>query len=897
MNRKIISVLLILITGIFVLLIYIQQSRQNILTDPYKVIPEDALFFIETESLPVFLNSVSENNGLFNDVISIKGLNIFDEKFKLLQAFMNKNEVTEFLQGRKAIISFHYTRKDILSSLLAITVPENFHLHNIESLLKTLPDVNISKEKGKPEILKVYPVLKSVNDTLYICYVPGLIMSGFSKELIEKSIKQKKLSTDIRMMPGLSRIIPASGKKEHKFFIIFKNTEKLVSWITRDKDLHFPEIFTKLAECAELDILVNENGYILEGFAESTDSTDLLYKYKSGFADTLNTYKTLPAGVSLFETVIFSEKEIAKRLLNSMESNMASSLLPYIDKEISRAAIELNQPENKKGNIVIFKLNNRDAAEKTIYDKFNLLLKDNNLKEKNYVKYFQPDEQTKIPVLTIPFMNTGNIFSVNSIFCGKDSLLAFSDNFMVTGDSYEAVEKFLYSNILNRTLSNDDYFSEFESTLPSKSSYFFYFIPHTNLDLFSAHLNDSIFSLVKDNLNILKKIRCIGCQLSPSNGMVYITLSLRYTENVIDEAETEWETKLEGSVTGKPFFFVNHNTGATEIVVQDDRNNLYLINAAGRVLWKIPLSERVNGNIYMIDFYANGKNQLFFSGREYLYLIDRNGNYVEKYPVKLRVTAAGPASVFDYENNHDYRIFIPGEDRIIYAYDKYGRVVKGWKPFKTNTPVRTEIKFFRVSGKDYIVVADENSVYFLDRTGNVRFKTTEPVICARGSEMRLDKGVETSLVFSAPDGTVQFVSFDGKVKKITLNHFSFDHTFDFFDIDGDGYGEFIFIDKSKLYLYDHDNTELFVRDFGNENLIGPINFTFSSVDRKIGIYNTITKQIFLVDKRGNDMKGFPVRGYSKFSIGKLSDKGGFHLIVGGNDNFLYNYKLNIEGNN
>ncbi|MBP8959987.1 MAG: hypothetical protein KBG40_06125, partial [Bacteroidales bacterium] len=738
MNKKIIAVLLILITGIFVLLIYIQQSRQNILTDLYKVIPEDAPFFIETESLPVLVNSVAENNGLFNEVISIKGLENFAEKFKSLQAFMNKNEVTESLQECKAIISFHYTRKDLLSSLLAITVSKKFHLRDIESLLKTLPDVNISKTKEKPKILKVYPVGKSVNDTLYLSYTPGLVLSGFSRELIERAIEQKNLDTDIRMAPGLSKIISASGKKEHKFFIIFKNTERLVSLITGQKESNFSGMFTKLAGSAELDIHINENGYILEGFAESTDSTDFLYKYKSGFADTLNTYKTLPAGVSLFETVIFSEKEIAKRLLNSMESNMASSLLPYIEKEISRAAIELNQPEGKKGNIVIFKLNNRDAAEKTIYNKFNLLLKDKNLKGKNYIKYFQPDEQTKIPVLTIPFMNTGNIFSANSIFCGKDSLLAFSDNFMVTGDSYEAVEKFLYSNILNRTLSNDDDFHEFESTLPSKSSYFFYFMPHTNLDLLSVCLNDSIFSLMKDNLNILKKIRCIGCQLSPSNEMVYITLSLKYVENVIDEAETEWETKLDGSVTGKPFFFVNHNTGATEIVVQDDRNNLYLINAAGRVLWKIPLSERVNGNIYMIDFYANRKNQLFFSGREYLYLIDRNGNYVEKYPVKLRVPAAGPASVFDYENNHDYRIFIPGDDRIIYVYDKYGRVVKGWKPFRTNTPVRTEIKFFRVSGKDYIVVADENSVYFLDRTGNVRLKTTEPVICARGSEMRLD---------------------------------------------------------------------------------------------------------------------------------------------------------------
>ncbi len=896
MSKKIIAVLFSLVAGIFVLLIRIQQSRQNILTDPYKVIPEDAPFFIETESLPVLLNSVTENNGLFREVINIKGLENFAGKFNSLQAFMNKNEVTETFEGRKAIISFHYTGKDKLSSLLSITVPEKFRSRDIEWLLKTLPDVSISKTKEKIEILKVYPVGKSVNDTLYLSYVPGLVLSGFSRELIERAIEQKNLDTDIRMAPGLSKIISASGKKEHKFFIIFRNTERLVSLITGQKESNFSGIFTKLAGSAEFDILVKDKGYVMEGFAESTDSTNTLYKYKSGSADTLNTFRPLPAGVSLFETIIFSEKEIANKLSKCMQSDIASSLLPYIKTEISRAIIEPNQPEDKKGNLVIFCLNNRDAAEKIVYDKYYSCLKENNLKEKNYVKYFQPDEQTKIPVLMMPFMNTGNIFSGNSIISCKDSLLAFSDNFMVTGDSYEAVEKFLYSNILNRTISNDVDFREFESTLPSKSSYFFYFLPHAILDLLSVSLNDTIVSSMNDNLNLLKKIKCIGCQLSPSNGMVYITLSLRYVENVTDKAGTEWETKLDGAVINKPFFFVNHNTGATEIVVQDDRNNLYLINAAGRVLWKIPLNERINGNIYMIDFYGNRKNQIFFSGSEYLYIIDRNGNYVEKYPVKLRVPASGPASIFDYENNHDYRIFVPGDDRIIYVYDKYGRVVKGWNPFKTNNPVRSEIKFFRVSGKDYIVVADENSVYFLDRTGNKRLMITEPVICARGSEMRLDRGTETSLVFSAPDGTVQFVSFDGKVKKITLNSFSVDHKFDFFDIDGDGYGEFIFIDKSKLYLYDHDNTELFVRDFGNENLIGPINFTFSAVDRKMGIYNAFTKQIFLVDKRGNDMKGFPVRGYSKFSVGKLSEKGGFHLIVGGNDNFLYNYKLNIEEN-
>jgi hypothetical protein len=44
------------------------------------------------------------------------------------------------------------------------------------------------------------------------------------------------------------------------------------------------------------------------------------------------------------------------------------------------------------------------------------------------------------------------------------------------------------------------------------------------------------------------------------------------------------------------------------------------------------------------------------------------------------------------------------------------------------------------------------------------------------------------------------------------------------------------------------------------------------------------------------MNGFPLRGASMFSIGKLSEKSGWHLIVGGTDSFLYNYKLETEIN-
>ena len=164
----------------------------------------------------------------------------------------------------------------------------------------------------------------------------------------------------------------------------------------------------------------------------------------------------------------------------------------------------------------------------------------------------------------------------------------------------------------------------------------------------------------------------------------------------------------------------------------------------------------------------------------------------------------------------------------IYSYEKNGSIVKGWNPFRTAGYVRSEPVFFRVSGKDYIIVADESSLYFLDRSGNVRLNLKEAVTKARKSGLRLTPGSEPSLVCSSPDGTIQHIFFDGSVKKFSLKSFTFDHSFDFFDVDSDGFGEYIFIDRGIVYLYDHNRSEMFTREFGSEELGGPINF----VDRK-----------------------------------------------------------------
>jgi hypothetical protein len=696
------------------------------------------------------------------------------------------------------------------------------------------------------------------------------------------------MDNDVRNLPGFSRVLLASGKKEDKIFVVFANLPQLFKSMLGGRGEKIINKIGKLAGTAGSDIYINENGLVLSGYTESIDSTEFLYRYKFLKPREFHTYKILPSSTVLFETLVINSDKLGNKSDSSLSQktvDLAAKFKGYAGEEITRAYIDIKDRPVGDNTLIIYELNNPDQAEQLFLEE---------LGPGKEIIYFEPDDQTRIPVYKTPFKGLTGILLPGFAPEFDDTYFTFYDNFMIAGSSFVTISRLLYDNILKKTLANDLTYRDFESTLPSRSGYFFYCVPSRIIGYLAGFLNEDIISALKSNRNSLNKIQAAGYQLASSNDMIYNSISIMFKEKAREESTTEWETLLDTIASIKPFFFTNHITGATEIFIQDMNNNTYLINAAGRVLWKVPLRERIVGDIYMIDYFRNGKYQLLFSGLNYIHLLDRNGNYVERYPVKLRSPATNSLALFDYDKNLNYRLFIAGEDKMIYSYDKTGNVVKGWKPFRTTGTVKTVISYFKVSGKDYLVASDENSVYFLDRSGNKRVNLKESVIRAAGSAMRLNPGSEPSVVCSAPDGTVQLIYFDGSIKKFNMRQFSSDHSFDIFDIDGDGFGEYIFIDKGILYLYEHNKTEVFAREFGSRNLGGPINFIFSASDRKIGVFDINKKLIYLIGKNGETMNGFPLRGASMFSIGKLSDKSGWHLIVGGTDRFLYNYKIDTE---
>ncbi|MGQ9621503.1 MAG: hypothetical protein ACUVTX_11055 [Bacteroidales bacterium] len=370
MTKRIIFIIFILLAGLAVLFYYIQQGSRNILTDPYKAIPADASFFIESSNLSGLLNSIAENNGLFREIVNIKGMEDFVRKFNSFRTFFNRNEITAISENQTAVISFHLTNNKKLMPLLVMTVPKHIRFRHLSGLLKTLAGTRqktIRKEINR----RIELTWDNSDREVKLCFgfISGLVICSPSSELFYRAIAQKDEGNNIRNAFGLSKIITSSGKKEDKIFIIFKNLKGVADGFIRDNNSGLADKITQLAGSAEADIFISENGYLLNGYTEAADSSDILYRFKSYKASNLSTYRRLPANSVLFETIIISDKTLEEPEGVTEASGIYefdSELLPALDNEITRSVVDLRKTEEGKGNLIIYRLKNRDLAERIV---------------------------------------------------------------------------------------------------------------------------------------------------------------------------------------------------------------------------------------------------------------------------------------------------------------------------------------------------------------------------------------------------------------------------------------------------------------------------------------------------------------------------------------------------
>ena len=171
---------------------------------------------------------------------------------------------------------------------------------------------------------------------------------------------------------------------------------------------------------------------------------------------------------------------------------------------------------------------------------------------------------------------------------------------------------------------------------------------------------------------------------------------------------------------------VNNENKGKDILLQDKKNILYLISNKGVILWKKALKNAILGKVEQADLYKNGRLQLVFSTKNRLYVIDRNGKNVGKFPLDFRDEITQPVAVFDYDKKRNYRFLITQHSNLL-MYDSNKKMVKGFKYKSSKQIISKQPIHVRYQGKDFIVIAAGNQLKLLDRRGNIRVKVKESI--------------------------------------------------------------------------------------------------------------------------------------------------------------------------
>jgi hypothetical protein len=214
---------------------------------------------------------------------------------------------------------------------------------------------------------------------------------------------------------------------------------------------------------------------------------------------------------------------------------------------------------------------------------------------------------------------------------------------------------------------------------------------------------------------------------------------------------------------------------------------------------------------------------------------------------------------------------------------------------KSEGKVSMSLQHFRVGSRDYIVFADHFTTYILNRRGETRVNVSKHFPVSPNANIILESnttGIKSRLAMTDSLGRVRFIYFTGEVETVDLGTWSGDHYFEYSDLDGSGRREFIFIDGKELKVYKHDGSRKFSYTFRSAISRPPVIYQFSYGNKKIGLVSEDRNELFLVNNDGTLYKGFPLMGSTPFSIGVINKTiSRFNLIVGSDENFLYNYSV------
>ena len=898
-NTRILAVSLIIaviaiLGGVYFTLRHFQERALLQKADPFNLIPSDAFLLLHLKSPSVFLESVKEAGPLANNMsVMAAGKFGLSAITHIDSAIASNNSHYVVWQNAEVLISGHFknenTQSEYLLQFVSTTNVRDYNLPRI--ILSTFePKVPASSLQWLNHNIDAIQFGDSI---AYMSIINNSLVMSSSVELIKNSIRSGNNGEGINNLAEISKLRNLTGLFADNLYL---NTRSLCRLFSSNPRFYWPFV----ADCEAMlhwhawDISYNAGHLLFNGFAlPSTKKGDIasLVKHQTNIAPSL--HHLIPAQTAVMFYMGLTDTEVFGQQIDNILNNTADAELMEARKIKFADATDL-LPESIatlwKGELVWVLMKDTPLDEGII-----ILETDTTYPIKDHpnlaaflreikIPGQRGNENQKIFKSNIP----GFIPLITHGFLTEDyDYITFIDNYMVAAKEINSLAAYINQIGLGSNFGEGSSFDLIEKKFPQSYNVKWHILPHYFGD--NVQIEDSINKTgKKPNAN---NIGHIALQIITSNDSLFFSNLMIHQNETPTASRALWQTPLKAAIHKGPFKVYNHNDQSTEIVLQDIAHNLYLVDLEGNIKWSVPLSGPIMSDIFQVDIFKNNRYQYLFNTRNFLHLIDRNGRYVEGFPMRLPSPATAGIAVFDYDNNKDYRILFPSEDRRIYNYTLNRRPVTGWYYNKSAHIIESPLQHIRLDGRDYIFAIDnQGNLEILNRRGmpginpSPRLKVNAAARVFAGTIAD-----DPHFVVAGDRGELNLIRPNGSIEKFAPDTFSHHHQFVYSDIIPDREMEMVYLDDGILSLRNFSQRLLFsIPLSGNEKSHLSI-VNLEDKGNLISVIDLERKLIFMVDITGRLVAPFPVSGNKAFFFDRNRDNN--WTFVTGIDNMLVCYQI------
>lgn len=882
----------------------------------FQAIPVKTPLVIEVPDVTRFLVELGSKYPLVDELRTIPNFQRFFQQVKIVEDLVAGSErLRLLLTGQSVLMAFNPEGKNEIGCLFALSLENRAERDGFVSYFKDLQQSGKGKLTHRDYDGQAVYQFSNDGAEYFFAESKGIFLFSSNAIFVEEAIRQIQ-SENLMMQQQFKQLYSTvSTSSSFNLFVNHKKLSILTDKLVAPGFRPIVRSFANLADWSELDITLNPSEMLMNGFSSAGTTYDnYLNVLKNQEGERFHMAEVLPANTCFFvnfnlqdfsqfqrDYEAFLKKQGSnfynrETRLTAIERNAKRKLVPLFeeisDDDFTMAFGSVNQNEPSQNRFFVAKVKGQSLAREALLPVLESYARYAGKNFSDTKTSFRLQKDVSYDIYEFPISDLAQVL-FGQVFSGIDcNYLCFYDNYLVFADNVSALKNYVHDMVLLSTLDKDVHFKTFQEQMASRSSIYSYINLSRVFGLSTHYMNEESNRALTESEAAFRKFYGLGWQISASSGSYLNNLYLRFDPVRKDDPQTVWQSKLDSTIAIKPLLLDNHNDKLNkEVMVQDNKNNLYLINKEGVRLWKIKLSGHIIGDIYQVDYYRNGKLQYLFNTKNQLYLIDRNGNNTAKFPVTFRSPATNGVAVVDYDNNRNYRFFVACENKNILAYDRDGKLITGFAFDKTDSEVTNTIRYFKVDGKDYLVAADRYKTYILDRQGNIRVKTSDNFEHS-GNEIYLAKAGQPVLATTDTKGLVHLQYFDGKSGAVDLGKYGTDHWFVADDLNGDGQTDFVLADANALTAYSDKGKKLMSYQFNSTISSRPNIYTFGNNSKKIGVVCHDESRVYLVNMDGKLYDGFPLQGNTDFSIGYLSRGNSyFNLLVGNDDNSFFNYKV------